>query len=72
MLPNYTQELLQELSGEELTQRDIAHIYARAMLSIEKVNWYMINDAIADRWGEAALDHIKKLAWRKLPYDRIG
>ena len=58
--------LLGHISKTELKQKDIAQTYAMAIVSSEAktMNWAKVNDAIAARWSRAAVERVKKEAWR--------
>ena len=61
-------QLLKELTWEWITQESVALTYAFIIRQCgDRADWPRINAAIKERWkGKAALDKIKKLAWKSL------
>ena len=60
--------LLEEIADKHFTQKSVALTYAMAMESSERVDWYVVNQAIIKRWSESGLERVKRMAWAK----RVG
>lgn len=54
--------ILREIE-QGLNQRQIAMSYALGIRSSWPTDWAVVNQAIIDRWSQAGLDRIKKMAW---------
>jgi len=46
-----------------LTQKQIAQTYAMAIRSSWPTDWAKVNAMIVERWSNAGLERIKKMAW---------
>jgi hypothetical protein len=58
-----TETLIEEITVLKLTQKDVAITYGLALRDPSNVDWPRVNQAIIERWSEAGLERIKKLAW---------
>ena len=65
-LINCEAALLTEIAEPESTRDDVASTYGLALRSSEHetMDWQKINRAILDRWSAAALQYVKRLAWK--------
>lgn len=45
------------------TQKDVASLYAMALVSTWKTDWLRANNAIAARWPKG-LERVKTMAWK--------
>ena len=67
-LANCEQTILHEIATGH-TQASVALTYAMAMSSSERttIDWPKVNRAIMARWtGRAALDRVKRMAWKNI------
>ena len=62
-LGSCTNVLLDEIADKKAHQRDVAKTYRLALMSSEKTDWKIVNQAILRRWSLSGLKRIKKLAW---------
>jgi hypothetical protein len=46
-----------------LTQKQIAQTYALGIRSTWPTDWAKVNAMIIERWSQAGLERIKKMAW---------
>lgn len=49
--------------AQGLKQKQIAQIYALALVSSWPTDWRRVNEAIIKRWSFAGLNRIKNMAW---------
>lgn len=57
-----TQFLLKEIDDRSMNERQVGHCYALAKFSPETVEWYLIDKAVANRWGHIGLLRVKEYA----------
>lgn len=57
-----TDTLLREIAVPKIRQKDVAVVYAMAMLSSEETDWRRVNDAIIARWSRSGLERVKIMA----------
>lgn len=65
-LANPEGQLLGEIADPTMTVRDVTQAYALALLDQDAVRWPVVNRAIIARWSMAALDRVKRDAWKRL------
>jgi hypothetical protein len=58
-----TETLLDSVKDTALRQKDIAGVYAMAIVSSEEKDWPKVNRAIINRWGQSGLNRVKNMAW---------
>jgi hypothetical protein len=64
-ITNPEKVILDELRMRGITQKSIALTYAFCIKQIkDETRFGVINQAIIDRFGEKALERIKKAAWK--------
>lgn len=65
--------LLNEIAMPEITQDSLAMTYAMAICSSEAksgIDWKKVNEAIAQRWSQSAVERVKKKAWKLIESKR--
>ena len=65
-------QLLAEIADPATTARSLVLTYAFALLDQDRVDWPKVNRAIIGRWSPAALDRIKRDAWRRVERKAAG
>jgi hypothetical protein len=58
-----TSTLLDDISDNRFTKKNVAKTYALALRSSYPTDWGKVNKAIIKRWSRNGLEDIKRMAW---------
>ena len=62
----YTTAILRAIACSSMKQKDLAVIYILLLTRNTRASVPLINEKIIERWSEAGLLEIKRLAWEEL------